>query len=87
MSIPVGPQYPKEEFSARGSEIYQRRVAPTLRTSDTDRFVAIDIDSEDFEIAEVLLDAAERLRERRPDAQIWGERVGHPAVVRIGRVR
>src|SRR3989442_10407080 len=38
-----------EEFSRRGQEIYDRDVRPALRLEDEDKFVAIDIESGNYE--------------------------------------
>ena len=48
------------------------------------RVVVIDVKSGDYEIAENHLAAALRLRERRPGAYTWAERVGYPTVTRLG---
>ncbi len=77
-------RYTSEEFSQRGKEIYERDVRPALRPEDEDRFVAIDIESGDYEIDRDDFAATERLLIRHPDAQIWLARVGQRAAYRIG---
>lgn len=79
-----GPRYESKEYARRGDEIYDRCVKPTLQPGDSDKFVLIDIESDDFEITEDELAGSERLLARRPDAQIWIARVGHRAAYRIG---
>jgi hypothetical protein len=76
--------YSAEEFSQRGQEIYERDIRPSLRQEDTDRFVAIDIESGSYEIDQDDFAATERLLARRPNAQIWLARVGQRAAYRIG---
>jgi hypothetical protein len=78
------PKYDKEEFARRGREIYEEKVLPTLNDANVGKVVAIDIDSRIFIIGEDTLRAAQVLRARVPDAQIWCARIGHPAVDRIG---
>jgi hypothetical protein len=80
----VKRRYPKEEFARRGDEIYERVVKPHLKPGDKDKFVAIDIESEGFEMDEDELAACDRLRERLPDAQTWMVRVGSRYVHRFG---
>ena len=46
--------------------------------------MAIDVDSGDFELADDLLPAANRLLARRPEAQVWFVRIGHCGVHRFG---
>ena len=40
--------------------------------------MVIDIKSGDFEVGENDHEARQRLRERRPDARTWTEKVGYP---------
>ena len=42
-------------------------------------FLSVDLASEDWELDESLLKAARRLRERRPDADVYTIRIGYPA--------
>jgi hypothetical protein len=77
-------RYSSEEFSQRGNEIYERDIRPVLRPEDEDRFVAIDIESGNYEIDRDDFAATERLLAKHPDAQIWLARVGQRAAYRIG---
>ncbi len=77
-------RYAKEEYARRGGEIYDRCVKPTLRPEDNDKFVLIDIESDDFEIDKDEVAGSERLLLRRPEAQMWIARVGHRAAYRMG---
>ena len=79
------PRYSKEEFARRGDAIYERKVHPHLKDEDKDKFVAIDIETGDYEIDADELAVCDRLRARIPDAQIWMVRVGSPFVHRFGR--
>ena len=81
----VQRKYPKEEFARRGDAIYESRVLPGLAESDRLRFCAVDLESEQFELADDELTAVRRLRSRFPQAQPWVVRVGMPFVKRIGR--
>ena len=64
-------KYTGEEFARRGQEIYDRKVKPGLRPEDDGKFVAIDIESGDYEIDRDDFQATERLFTRRTDAPIW----------------
>jgi hypothetical protein len=57
---------------------------PLLESSHRGKIVAIDVDSDDFEVAVDTLTAANQLLARRPDAEIWFERIGHRGVHRFG---
>ena len=82
--IPRAPAYSPEEFSQRSSQIYDRDIRPALKPADDGKFVAIDIDSGDFEIHASDLEATDRLLARQPQAQMWLGRVGRKAAYRIG---
>jgi hypothetical protein len=73
---PTGPRYSKEEFARRGDAIYDRAVRPVVKKSDKGKFVAIDIESGEFEIDADEMAACDRLEARIPDPQIWLMRVG-----------
>ena len=72
-------RYSREEIVRRGQEIYARVVRPTLSEADVGKFVEVDIESEEYEMDSDIIKAAHRLLERRPDAQMWLERVGYIA--------
>jgi len=79
-------RYSGEEFARRGQEIYEQKIRPVLRAEDADKFVAIDIESGDYEIDRDDYTTTERLLRRHPDAQIWLVRVGQPAAYRLGAI-
>ena len=83
MAIPSA-KFSREEFSRRGQEIYDRVVKSQLHAEDLDKFVAIDIESGDYEIDRDDFTAMERLLARRSDTQIWLMRAGQPTAYRIG---
>jgi hypothetical protein len=80
----VQRRYGKEEFAHRGDTVYEKIVAPRLKPEDTGRFVALDIDTGEFEIDNDELTACDRLRARLPEAQVWMVRVGSRYVHRFG---
>jgi hypothetical protein len=64
-------RYSKEEFARRGDALVETQVRPHLTTADEDKFVAIDIETGEYELDKNEMKAAERLRKRLPDPQIW----------------
>lgn len=70
-----------EEAEEIGRQVYQSEVRPLLKSAKepVGYFLAVDHDSMDWELDEALHKAARRLRERRPDADVYGFRVGFPA--------
>jgi len=82
--VPAQHRHTPEESARLGTELYERVVKPTLQPEDDNKFVAIDVDTGDFELDFDDLTSTDRLIERRPDAHIWLMRVGHPAAYRLG---
>jgi hypothetical protein len=64
-------RYSKEEFARRGDALVESKVRPQLTPGDADKFVAVDIETGEYELDKNEMRAAERLRKRLPDAQIW----------------
>jgi hypothetical protein len=78
------PRYSKEEHARRGEDIYQHRLRALLEAGNEGKIVAIDVDTGEYELANKVLSASQRLLERLPNAQIWCVRIGHRAVHRFG---
>lgn len=83
----VTRRYSKEEFAHRGATAFASAVRPHLRAEDDGRFVALDIDTREFEIDDDELAACDRLRARLPEAQVWMVPVGSHNVHRFGSPR
>lgn len=64
-------RYSKEEFARRGDALVESKVRPILTAADKDKFVAIDIETGEYELDKNEMRAAERLRKRLLDPQIW----------------
>ncbi len=73
-----------DAISRRGAELFERQIRPRLGSGDQDKFVAIDVESGDFELDDDDFAATERLVARQPRARIWLMRVGQDAAYRIG---
>lgn len=67
----------------RGLDIYENQVAPQLSDADEGRFVAIDVDTGEWDIGDTE-SVGEEFRERLPDAEIFLWR--HPDIPR-GHIR
>jgi hypothetical protein len=64
-------RYSKEEFARRGDALVESQVRPHLTAADQDKFVAIDIESGEYELDKNEMKAVQRLRRRLADPQIW----------------
>ncbi len=73
-----------EEIARRGDEIYETKVRPLLKKKDKDRFVAIDVETSEWEIGDTVLNACDRLEARVSKPQTWIVRVGSRYVYRFG---
>lgn len=68
-----------KDLAERGNEIFERLVRPQVDLEEeAQKYVAIDTESEDFEVDRDALAAVDRLEERHPEARgrIWLRRVG-----------
>ncbi len=73
------------EIGVRGEAIYSSRLRSILEPQHRGQFVAIDVESEDYEVADEAHEASDRLHQRRPSAQVLVERVGYPAAFHVRR--
>src|SRR5271166_3123928 len=64
-------RYSKEEFARRGDALVESKVRRKLTAADEDKFVAIDIETGEYEMDKNEMKAANRLRKRVADPQIW----------------
>ena len=76
---------PAAEIARLGNSIYDRDIRHEVEDAHDGAFVAIDVESGIWALAESELEAAKRLRERQPDAiNVWLLRVGYRAIASIG---
>jgi hypothetical protein len=54
---------------------------------DLGKFIAVDVDSGDYETDSNDITAVDRLRQRRPGAEVWLARVGEPAAYRLRSIQ
>lgn len=74
-------------LAQRGNEIFERVVRPQVDVEEeAHKYVAIDVESEDFEVDSNQRAASDRLLERHPEARgcIFFRRVGSRFAHRIG---
>ena len=86
MSTTITPRT-LDELALLGGNVFDRKVRPTLRPEDDGKFVAIDVDSGDYELNEDDYSAVMNLKSRKPEADIWLMCAGYPTTCRIGVVR
>ena len=73
-------KYSKEEIARRGEELYETHTRRSVEKEFDGKIIALDIESGDYEIDETTLPAADRLRVRHPDAELYVMRIGYDTV-------
>lgn len=76
---------PREEAVHLGKKIYDRDILPQIEAEHFGEYVAIDVDSGTWVVADREAAAVDRLREMRPGAvNVLCERVGYRALRSFG---
>ena len=76
---------PREEAARLGKEIYERDILPQVEADHFGEYVAIDVDSGNWAVADREIAALERLRATLPSAvNVLMERVGYRALRSFG---
>jgi hypothetical protein len=76
-------RYAKKEFARRGIALF-KKIRPGLPPEDEDKFIAIDIETGEYEVARNEMRACDRLEKRVPDPQIWLAQVATGYLDRFG---
>lgn len=76
----------RDELARRAKDLYERRIRERVEAEadNEGRFVAVDVESGDYEVADDALVASAGLRRRRPEASVYLMRVGRPTAFRLG---
>ena len=78
-------EYLRTELATRAQAIYDAELRHKVEPQETDRYLVLDVETRDYEIADSLIDASVRLRERRPPAAaFFAFRIGHRAARKLG---
>ena len=72
------------EIDRRAQELYNSRIRSEVEAANRGRFIAIDVDSGDYEIGDDRLTISNTVRSRRPNATTGMLRIGYLAAGRIG---
>ena len=82
---PTRQRRPRKEAVRLGKEIYHRDILPQVETDHFGEYVAIDVETGSWAVADTTRVAVARLREQRPDAvDVLCERVGYRALRSFG---
>ena len=76
---------PRKEAVRLGKEIYQRDILPQVENDHFGEYVAIDVETGDWAVADTTRVAVERLRKQCPGAvDVLCERIGYRALRSFG---
>jgi len=73
-----------EEIARRGEAIYDRDIRSKVEPDHVGEFVILDVLTGEYELDKDDLTASHRMLARKPDAVMYGIRIGSPAAYRIG---
>ena len=76
--------YSPEEVQSRGEAIYQQQLREKVEAQNKGKFLVVDIETGQYEIDEDDLEATKRVLAKRPDAVLYGLRIGYPTAYRLG---
>ncbi|MFQ5732763.1 MAG: hypothetical protein ACE5KM_12520 [Planctomycetaceae bacterium] len=77
-------RYSREEIAERGEAIYEDAIRASVESQHTGEFLVIDIETGEYEIDPDDLVATRRALAKRPEAVLYGLRIGYPAAYRLG---
>ena len=77
-------RYSSDEIVRRGEELYRQQLSDQFEAKHRGQFVAIDVETGEYEIDSDKAAALDRMKARRLDAPLYLLRIGFPASVRVG---
>ena len=77
-------KYSPEEVESRGEAIYEQQIRPKVEAQHKGKFLVLDVETGEYEIDDDDLAATKRVLANRPDAVLYGLRIGYPAAYRLG---
>ncbi len=77
-------KYTPEEVAARGEAIYEQQIRATVEAENRGKFLVVDIETGAYEIDEDDLTATQRALANRPEAVLYGLRIGYSTAYRLG---
>ena len=72
------------DVESRGEQIYQQRIRAEVEPGNHGKFVVLDIETGEFEVDEDDLQATKRMPAKRPEAVLYGLRIGYPTAYTLG---
>ena len=76
-------RYTTEEIGRRGLELYEQKLRPKVEAGNEGKYLAIDIETEDYELGDDFTGVIDRMHARHPDPALFTMRIGFPATARM----
>ncbi|MFY9463158.1 MAG: hypothetical protein WAP52_03160 [Candidatus Sungiibacteriota bacterium] len=73
-----------EQIAERGQKLYEEKLKAVLEPTQKGKFAAIEVESGDYFIADTLLEALQKGKEKYPDRLLHTVRVGYEGVFKMG---
>ncbi len=77
-------RFTPEEVESRGEAIYDQEIRPKVEAEHKGKFLVLDVETGQYEIDQDDVTATKRALAKRPDAVLWGLRIGFPTAHRLG---
>ncbi len=77
-------KYSREEVAERGEAIYEQHIRTNVESESKGKYLVLDIETGEFEVDQDDLVATKRMIAKRPDAVLYGLRIGYRAAYRLG---
>lgn len=78
------PRYSAAETVRRAEELYERRLRSQVEAGNLGKYIAIDVDTGQYQIGDDYHAVARQMLDHNPAAALGVLRIGHRAVGRIG---
>ena len=77
-------KYSREEVATRGEAMYEQEIRHKVEGQCKGQYLVLDIETGEYEIHQDDLVATKRALAKRPDAVLYGLRIGYRAAYRLG---
>lgn len=77
-------RFSNDEIASRGQSLYEREIRANVEGQHDGRFLVLDIETGEYEIADLAVDAVRRMKARHADPALFIIRIGRPAAYRLG---
>ena len=77
-------RYSREEVAERGEALYEENIRANVESASKGKYLVLDIETGEYEIDQDDLVATKRMMAKRPNAVLYGLRIGYPAAYRLG---